>query len=310
LLKVVLSPFPYILGHETVAEVIDCGKKTRYLKPGDWILQSRIEDYPELGLGSAWGGFVEYAVATDWKAMQEDNMPLPNEFFVSQQKIPKDMNLVDAVMSITLKEVYSALLHFGVKLGDSVLIFGDGPVGISMVSCAKLMGANPIIICGHHNDRLNLAATMGATHIINTKENDLDLYISKLYPKGIDLVVDVIGDNTLIQKGLDLINDSGKVGIYGFSGNSEILLNWSKSPSRWTLDYLVVPKLDLLIQSHAPVIQAIHNGLLAPSEIVTDILPLSKVQKTFELTRSRKTLKAMIDMSLDDQNEGEKKDEA
>ena len=132
-----LPKFPYILGHETVSQVITIGKKVRHLIEGDLILQARVEDYPEYNIGNAWGGFVEYALATDWQAMLEDGEPLPNQFFKTQQLIPRDMDLHNAVMLITAKEVYSALQSFQVPVNREVLICGDGPVGIYHGICCQ-----------------------------------------------------------------------------------------------------------------------------------------------------------------------------
>ena len=75
-----LDPMPYVLGHEAVARVVAKGSKVRNLKEGQNIFQPRVEGFPERGIGTAWGGFVEKALAPDWESMISDGQALPNPF--------------------------------------------------------------------------------------------------------------------------------------------------------------------------------------------------------------------------------------
>jgi L-iditol 2-dehydrogenase len=289
-----LPGFPYILGHETVSRVAAVGSKVRHLAVGDRVLQARVEDYTKLGIGSAWGGFVEYALATDWQAMQEDGVPLPNPFFKTQQTVPTDMDVTDAVMLITMKEVYSALQSFGVPPGREVLICGDGPVGILMAFCAKTLGAGEVILSGHHDDRLALARQFGASVTINTRETALTEAVASRYPHGLPLVIDAVGHNPILQDGLDLLAPEGKIGVYGFSDRRAAMLDWSRAPVQWSLEYLVVPILERLLEAHAPLQEMILCGKVSPKEIVTHFTPLEETQQAYDLTCRREAVKAVV----------------
>jgi L-iditol 2-dehydrogenase len=255
-----------------------------------------VEDYTKLAIGSAWGGFVEYALATDWQAMQEDGLPLPNPFFKTQQTVPTDMDVTDAVMLITMKEVYSALQSFGVPAGREVLICGDGPVGILMAFCAKASGAGEVILGGHHDDRLALARRFGASVTINTRETPLIEAVTSRYPHGLPLVIDAVGHNPILQDGLDLLAPEGKIGVYGFSDRQAAMLDWSRAPAQWSLEYLVVPILKRLLEAHAPLQELILSGKVSPKEIVTHFIPLEETQQAYDLTCRREAVKAVVTM--------------
>jgi L-iditol 2-dehydrogenase len=258
------------------------------------VLQARVEDYTKLGIGSAWGGFVEHALATDWQAMQEDGVPLSNPFFKTQQTVPMDMDITDAVMLITMKEVYSALQSFGVPAGREVLICGDGPVGILMAFCANALGAGEVILSGHYDNRLALARRFGASATINTRETTLTEAVAYKYPQGLPLVIDAVGYNPILQDGLDLLAPEGKVGVYGFSDRRAAMLDWSRAPVQWSLEYLVVPILARLLEAHDPLQEMILSGKVSPKEIVTHFIPLEETQQAYDLTRRREAVKAVV----------------
>ena len=291
-----LDQMPYILGHEAVGRVVATGSKVRNLKEGQIIIQPRVEGYPEHGIGTAWGGFVEVALAADWKAMQADGLALLNPFVKAQQIVPPEMDPADAIMLITLKEVYSALQGFGIQSGMDVLIYGDGPVGICMAMCARQMGAGKVILSGHHDKRLGLAEQSGATHVINSKKTDLGEFVRDLAPEGLPLIIDAIGSNQVVQQGLDLIADEGHIGIYGYSDQRQATLDWSRAPVRWSIDYLVVPQLDRLTAAHAVLVNWIMDGRVNLKELVTHQISMDQAPETYRLVKTREALKVIVNM--------------
>ena len=290
------DPMPYILGHEAVGKIVELGAKVRNLKLGDIIIQSRVEGYPDQGIGTAWGGFVEYSLASDWKTMLADGLRLPNPFLQAQQVVPQNMNPVDAMMLITAKEVYSALQGFNFRPGMDLLIFGDGPVGICMGMCARQMGAGKVILCGHHEDRLALAIENGASHVVNPRKTNLQEFVKSLAPDGLPLIVDAIGNNNTVQLGLKMIADEGHIGIYGYSDLRQAIFDWSESPVRWSIDYLVVPQLSRLVAAHDPLSEWIMHGQIQLGNLVTHQIPFDHISNAFDLIQSRKALKVFVNI--------------
>jgi len=290
------GPMPYILGHESVGRVVRLGDKVRNLKPGDMVLNPTVQAYPELGLGRAWGSFVEKGLVTDFQAVLEDGLELASPFDRVQQVVPPQMDPADAVVLYTLQEVYSALQAFGMAPGMDVLIFGDGPVGISMALCARQMGAEKVIISGHHDERLRLGKEMGATHTINSRQEDVKRLARDLAPKGFPLIVDAVGSNEAVQQALDLVADGGHIGIYGYTDQRRATFDWSRAPVRWRLDYMIVPDLDRLVESHDVLVDWIMSGKVNTRALVTHRLPLEDIQSAYRLAKERQGLKAVVEM--------------
>ena len=291
------DPFPYILGHEAVGEVIACGSKVRNLKVGDWVLQPRIEGAPSEGIGCAWGGMVEYALATDWKAMEEDGYQVPNEFFRVQQVIPQHLSLEDAVMAITVKEVYSALVSIGFKGDGPILIVGDGPVGILMAQSACLLGGKKVVVCGHHNERLAIAKDFqsGKITTINSKEKPLFSEALEHAPEKYKYIIDAVGDKKFLADAPELLQEDGILGVYGYSGQSELVISLGKNvPSRFQIRYMVVPDIKTMVSVHRNVVNGIIEGTITPSSLVTCKKPAENVNDAYLEIKSRKALKAII----------------
>ena len=98
------------------------------------------------------GGFAQYAV----------------HHINSIYKIPDNLSFVEATYVTTLGcALYAIDMVGGYIAGDSLLVIGPGPIGLSVVQGAKALGAEKIILVGTREDRLGIGRKLGATHIIN-----------------------------------------------------------------------------------------------------------------------------------------------
>jgi len=80
------------------------------------------------------------------------------------------------------------------KMGESVVVFGSGGIGLNMVQAAALESAYPIIAVDLHKIRLNLAAMMGSTHLINSSQTDARSVITQIVGvAGTDVFIDNAG---------------------------------------------------------------------------------------------------------------------
>jgi S-(hydroxymethyl)glutathione dehydrogenase / alcohol dehydrogenase len=110
-----------------------------------------------------------------------------------------------------------------IKLGESVVVFGAGGVGLNIAQAANLLSAYPIIAVDLHDDRLMLAKKFGATHTINSNKNNAKAMIRKiLKDKDVDVFIDNTGQPTIIEMGYELTGPKGRVVLVGVprKGNS------------------------------------------------------------------------------------------
>ncbi len=292
--------YPCILGHESVGVVAEVGDKVRYLSEGQRVLRP-VAAYPSQRLGdlySGWGGFAQFGLVTDWRAAVEDlamRADRVNAWFKMHQIVPKGISPPHATMLITLKETLSSLQALGDVSGRSVLIIGDGAVGLCFARWAKLLGAFPVAVAGHHENRLSRARSLGVDFAVDTSRQTLtDALASAGAPSaGWDFVIDAVGSGDAIQQAYRLLASGGRLGIYGVSDHMTA-----------SMDFLTLPVGAAVVRMstdepavHEQVLSAVQLGTINLSDFCTHVLPLEQAAQGIELLRTRQALKVVLTMS-------------
>jgi Zn-dependent alcohol dehydrogenase len=103
-----------------------------------------------------------------------------------------------------------------VKIGESVVVFGAGGVGLNIVQAAAMVSAYPLIAVDLHDNRLELAKQMGATHLINSTKTDARQAILDIVgAAGVDVFIDNTGQPVIIEMGYQLAKPQGRVTLVG-----------------------------------------------------------------------------------------------
>jgi len=205
---------PHLLGHEGSGTVIKIGDGVKSVKEGDTIiLHWRKGDGVEspTPLYSYKGSQVNAGWVTTFN----------NYSIVSENRITKvdsDLDLVTApLLGCALTTGFGVIQNDAqLNIGESIVIFGSGGIGLSMIQAAKLRGAYPIIAIDQFDGRLSLAKDHGADFIINSStEVDIKVTISSLIKNNLDIFIDNTGIPEIMQLGYELINKSGKLILVG-----------------------------------------------------------------------------------------------
>ena len=187
---------PHLLGHEGHGEVIECGGGIRSVKEGDKVVlhwrkgegidadppkyKSQIQGVINAGWVTT---FNEYAVVSE------------NRITVIPPHIHQNLA---ALMGCAVTTALGTLANDAkIRLGDSIVIFGCGGVGLSLIQFAKVSGCFPIIGIDIYENKLKHAVSVGATHTINAGNKD---YIKQILKANSGLKIDVCIDNTGIPE--------------------------------------------------------------------------------------------------------------
>jgi L-iditol 2-dehydrogenase len=106
----------------------------------------------------------------------------------------------------------------GLVAGESVVVTGPGPIGLMGVAVAKALGAQPVILTGTRDNRLELGRKLGADHVINIrKDPDVVAAVKKANGgKGVDYVVECSAATNAVNEALYMVNRGGKVCLAAF----------------------------------------------------------------------------------------------
>lgn len=198
---------PLVLGHEFSGIVEEVGLNVTQFKVGDRVVVNPVKTYgknpPEVdrydGIGSLGlhtdGSFAEYVV------IEEQNVIA----------IPSDLPLDKAALVEPLSVSAQAIKEGKVKEGDSVAIFGCGPIGLFAIIAAKAAGAKDIYAFDLTDERLEKAKQVGATYTLNTRNADPIQFIKEKYPNGVDASFEVAGVKPTFDSALAATKAKGEM---------------------------------------------------------------------------------------------------
>lgn len=133
--------------------------------------------------------------------------------------IPDDMTDEEATLVVTAGTAMYGLTELGgLVAGESVVVTGPGPIGLLGVAVAKAMGAQPVILTGTRDNRLQIGKELGADHVINIRKvNDVIQAVKDLNGgKGVDYVVECSAAPNGMNDAIKMVNRGGKVCLAAF----------------------------------------------------------------------------------------------
>lgn len=211
---------PHLMGHEATGTVLAVGAGVKNVRPEDtvvlhWRKGAGIQADPPVyswhgkKLNAGWiTTFNEYAIVSE-------NRCTP---------IPSDSDLeVAALFGCAVTTGFGVVENNAqVRIGESVVVFGAGGIGLNIVQAATLVSAHPIIAVDLFNSRLDLAARLGATHVLNSMECDVESRIQELTrDQGVDVFIDNTGIPKIIELGYKLTKPTGRVVLVGVPRKGE-----------------------------------------------------------------------------------------
>jgi Zn-dependent alcohol dehydrogenase len=242
---------PIVLGHESTGVVLAKGNKVDHVKEGDHVMVTWVprdgehtDRRPEpVTLDLPGGATARAQNVFTWA----DNTIADEQFVV---KIGKDERTdVTAIIGCAVMTGAGAVTYTaGVKKGESVAVFGVGGVGLSAITAAAVIGADPIIAVDLDNDKLEFAKKFGATIGINASDVDPVEAIKQLtqskgqdmagrWVSGVDYAFDCIGIRTTMEQ----ILPSVRSGVLGKrSGGTAVLVGVPQTPVELNASDLLV----------------------------------------------------------------------
>ncbi|ESR27188.1 zinc-dependent alcohol dehydrogenase [Lutibaculum baratangense] len=148
------------------------------------------------------GGFAEYAV---------NNIN-------TLVHVPDDMSDEEATLVVTAGTAMYGLTELGgLVAGESVVVTGPGPIGLLGVAVAKALGAQPVILTGTRDNRLEMGKKLGADHTINVRnENAVERVREIMGGKGVDYVVECSGASNAVNEAAQMVNRGGRICLAAF----------------------------------------------------------------------------------------------
>ena len=132
--------------------------------------------------------------------------------------VPDDMSDEEATLVVTAgTAMYGLDVMGGLIAGQTVVVMGPGPIGLMGVGVAKVLGAQPVILTGTRDNRLEIGRKLGADHVINVRNEDAVEAVKRItHGKGAHYVLECSGAPTAVNEAARMLNRGGRICLAAF----------------------------------------------------------------------------------------------
>jgi len=288
--------YPRILGHESAGEVVELGKGVKNLKVGDKVVMSPTSycgtclncmrgetSICENGglFGREFDGtYAEYVALAENRAF----------------KLPDTISCVDATTLEALTTVVYAQRKINIFPNSSVVVIGQGTVGLMHSKLSKLRGADPVIGIDVKESewKLDIAKDLyGVDHAFS--ENVTEKVYELTGGKGADFVIECVGKGITWNLATELVRPGGNIVTFGVTGPTIENFN---SYSLYFKDLKIIGSRAMQLIDWPISIDLAKKGKIDIASIITHRLPLEDLIKGFEMISdsSQKALRIVIEI--------------
>jgi L-iditol 2-dehydrogenase len=226
---------PRVFGHEMSGIVVQTGEGVTKFRVGDRVMvfhhipcgdcyychaktYAQCETYKKVGAGagtgeSSGGGFAEYIRVADWIVRR------------GVVKVPQPVSFEQASFIEPVNTCLKGVKSLRLQPGETVLVMGQGPIGIILALLAQREGAR-VIVSDLYDERLSTTQGFGLTQTINAKREDVVATAKKLTDgRGVDAVMVAVGGNALIRPAMDATRPGGRVMLFAQTQRSEVAID-------------------------------------------------------------------------------------
>lgn len=286
--------FPRVLGHEMAGIVEAVGKNVKFIQPGQRVV-------PDMGVKCGvckacrsgrenrclnphfqqyGGGFADYV-----------HVPEKNVHIIQN----KSTSLKAAAFTEPLACVVRGQNMLHLYPGEVELVAGLGPIGLMHLQVAKAFGAR-VIASDLVPERLEKAKELGADWVVNPKESDVAEFVKEVTAGwGADAAVVTVGSARLVEQVLPMLAPGGRLNIFaGIYPKDQLhidpnLIHYG--------EYILTGSADSTPADFHNALNMIESGQVNTETLISHLLPLEELGKGFEIVKSLKGLKVMLDIN-------------
>jgi L-iditol 2-dehydrogenase len=225
---------PRIFGHETSGIVAAVGEGVREYQAGDRVVVfhhipcgecyfcqhktfAQCETYKKVGCTAGFepsgGGFAEYVRVMDWIVRR------------GTVRIPENVSFEQACFVEPVNTCMKGIERLGLEAGETVLVIGQGPIGILLSLLAKRAGA-VVITSDLYRPRLTISADFGLGNAVDASSTDTVKTVrERTDGRGADAVILAVGGNGLIRSSLDAARPGGRVLLFAQTVRGEVAID-------------------------------------------------------------------------------------
>ena len=288
-------------GHEALGIVEEVGDDITTVKPGDFVIapfthgcghcaaclagfDGVCQDHTDNFSSGTQAEYIRFQYG-QWALVKVPGKPSD----YSEGMLKSLLTLADVMAT-----GYHAARVANVKPGDTVVVMGDGAVGLSAIIAAKLRGASQIISTSRHEDRHQLAVEFGATDNVAERGDDAVKAIMDLtHGNGADAVLECVGTEQSTDTAMKVARPGAIVGRVGLPHTPAM----DMTTPFYTNTAIAGGPASVTTYDKQVLLKAVLDGKINPGKVFTKTFTLDQINDAYQEMADRKVIKSYIKVS-------------
>ncbi|MGG4032493.1 alcohol dehydrogenase catalytic domain-containing protein [Paenibacillus cisolokensis] len=278
--------YPVVPGHEWSGVVVETGSEVKGIKPGDRVVAEGLmscgscsmcrqgrtnlcEEYDQLGFTRPGGGASLVTVPAR-----------------HVHRIPDHLSFEEAVLVEPAATVMRGIMRTPIEPGMKVAVIGPGTLGLLTVLMLKVLGVDEICLIGRNGLQLGLGRELGASCVLNSKEDDIDQCVMDwTNGQGVDVSFETSGNEQAVKMSIEMVRAGGHAVLEGVAGAGKPLV--LESDHIMLKDITVHGVFSYTISSWSKVLDWLATGKLNISPLITHRFSIRDYEKAFQSLRNK-----------------------
>jgi len=289
---------PQILGHESSGEIVAVGERVTGFKPGDRVAIGSDVPCGECAVCKAGFGnncIINYAMGYQFPGSFAEYVLLNKTMlgFGPVHKIPDSMTWDEGALAEPLACVLNAVEFAGIKLGDTVVIMGAGPIGCMIIPVAFMSGATKVIVINRSPGRLDFAKKVGADVVICSSEEDqVSRVLEETEGQGADVIFTANPSPGSHVDALKMAKNRGRVNLFGgLPAGTTVEIETNLIHYK---ELIVTGAHGSVPRHHRQAIDLIASGKLDIKAFVSHHFPLDDINEAFRVAEGKEGLRVIV----------------
>src|SRR5450631_914831 len=280
---------PRIFGHETSGVVAAVGAKVNQYAPGDRVMAfhhipcgqcyycrhktfAQCETYKKVGCTAGFepsgGGFAEYVRVMDW-IVEKGTVRIPDGVSFEQASFVEPVNTC-----------LKGIERMALTPGETVLVIGQGPIGILLSVLAKRAGAR-VITSDLYSQRLTISKDFGLENSIDASRTDVVQEVRRQTEgRGADAAILAVGVNSLIKTAMDAVRPGGRVLLFAQTQHGEAAFD----PAAVCVDEkTLIGSYSASVDLQEESVRFVMGGEMALEQLISHRFPLAQAAEALQL---------------------------
>jgi aryl-alcohol dehydrogenase len=309
-----LTPYPVVLGHEGSGIVEKVGAGVKTIEPGDHVVLSFAScghcencltghptvctEFNDLNFGGKMEDDThrlhqhDHELSTFFGQSSFGTYAVANERNVVKVDKDVDLALLGPLGCGIQTGSGTVLNRLKPDFGTSIAVYGTGAVGLSGIMAAKITGCRHIIAIDIHDSRLEKAKELGATHVINSKNEDVVERIQEITDGGVHYGLETTGVPVVVRQGLRALRPLGTLAIVGVTPEMEINVHEEIMAEGKTM--VGVIEGDAVPQLFIPQLVDYYKNGMFPFDKLVEFYDFSDINQAFEDSKKGLAIKPIV----------------